>query len=323
MADWPSASWELLRQSGALGWSVPKEYGGTERSPVEILRGSEQIANACAAVAFALSQRESAIRRLLSGPQVLKSRYLPRVATGEIFVTVGFSQLSTSRQHTGPSLHAEGTSDGYILNGELPWVTGADQAEGIVAGATLADGRQLLALLPKSQAGVEISQPMALSALLGSRTSVIHCRDVRLEEADVISGPMERVLGPIGGGGLETSCVALGLTEAAIESLRVHAEKRPQFRPLFEKFEGRHREARRRLHKLAAAPSDPEAILSLRVACTRLVLNSTQANLLAAKGTGFVEPHEAQHWARQALFFLVWSSPPAVVEGMMRDFLDD
>ena len=56
--------------------------------------------------------------------------------------------------------------------------------------------------------------------------------------------------------------------------------------------------------------------------CTRLALRATQAALLAAKGTGFVAPHPAQRWARQALFFLVWSCPRPVAEGVLGDLSD-
>jgi hypothetical protein len=44
------------------------------------------------------------------------------------------------------------------------------------------------------------------------------------------------------------------------------------------------------------------------------VLRATQAALAAAKGAGYVAGHEAGRWCREALFFLVWSCPPQVME---------
>jgi hypothetical protein len=43
--------------------------------------------------------------------------------------------------------------------------------------------------------------------------------------------------------------------------------------------------------------------------------------LLVAKGAGFVATHPAQRWARQALFFLVWSCPPQVAEELLEELL--
>ncbi|RMF36913.1 MAG: acyl-CoA dehydrogenase, partial [Planctomycetota bacterium] len=50
----------------------------------------------------------------------------------------------------------------------------------------------------------------------------------------------------------------------------------------------------------------------LRQRANSLVLRSTQAALTAAKGAGFVATHPTGRWAREALFFLVWSCPQPV-----------
>ena len=54
---------------------------------------------------------------------------------------------------------------------------------------------------------------------------------------------------------------------------------------------------------------------------TRLALQATQVALTVAKGAGFVAPHPAQRWARQALFFLVWSCPRPAAEGIIEHLL--
>jgi hypothetical protein len=69
-----------------------------------------------------------------------------------------------------------------------------------------------------------------------------------------------------------------------------------------------------------ASPAD---VIALRVECTLLALCATQTALVAAKGTGFVAPHPAQRWARQALFFLVWSCPRPAAEGILARLLPD
>jgi alkylation response protein AidB-like acyl-CoA dehydrogenase len=59
----------------------------------------------------------------------------------------------------------------------------------------------------------------------------------------------------------------------------------------------------------------------LRVQATQLALQSTQAALTVAKGAGFVAPHPVERWVRQALFFLVWSCPRSVSEGLLMQVL--
>ena len=120
---WPVASLRLAAEVGALGWSIPSALGGQGLDRVRYLEGSEQLASACLTTAFILSQREAAIRWLLQGNEPLRRRYLPGLARGELFATVGLSQLTTSRQHRPPSLRAEAVGgerpSAYRLDGEL------------------------------------------------------------------------------------------------------------------------------------------------------------------------------------------------------------
>jgi len=317
---WPAESWQLLRDAGAPGWSILREYGGGGLEPVDVLCGMEEIAGSCLTTAFVLSQREAAVRHLLRGPEHLKDRYLPALASGELFSTVGLSQLTTSRQHLGPALRVSRLpSGGYQLDGEIPWVTGADQAAAIVAGATLSDATQLLVVIPADRLNGMIEPPLSLAALVGSRTSLIRCNRVIVESDCVLAGPTENVLGKSGGGGLDTSCLAIGLASAAIRFIRQEAELRPDLMTSAECFESTLHNVRDRLHALARSIVDPNLNLALRLDCTKLVLRATQAALMIAKGVGFVAPHPVQRWARQAMFFLVWSCPRPVAEGVLAD----
>ena len=319
--DWPTASWRLLEGAGALRWSIPKDYGGDGLSPVEILMGTEQIAASCLTTAFILSQREAGVRQLLKGPGHLKDRYLPQLAKGELFLTVGLSQLSTSRQHLGPSMRAaKMETGGYQLNGEIPWVTGSDEAAVIIVGATLDDSSQLLVMLETQQSGVRIEQPMPLSALTGSRTSLVRCESVHVPAEMVLAGPAENVLGKVGGGGLETSCLALGLAGAAIDFIERESGKRNELSAIATRLGLVRQLCRQQMYQFAEMVTpDSDEVLALRIQSTRLALRSTQAALMIAKGGGFVTPHPAQRWARQALFFLVWSCPRVVAEGVLSD----
>ena len=321
--DWPSRSFAALRESGALSWSIPTQYGGTAKPAVELLQGMEEIASCCLTSAFILSQREAAIRQILKGPEEVKQRYLPRLAAGEIYSTVGLSQLTTSRQHLGPSLRATPLgSGGYQLNGEIPWVTGADQASAVVVGATRDDASQILVVIPADRLQGMIDPPLALASLVGSRTSLIRCEKIVIDADSIILGPTESVLGKVGGGGLETSSLAVGLAAAATDFLQRESAFRPELRTVAEKFEAATCSQRQRLRELAQTTSTPEQTLALRSDCTRLALRSTQACLMIAKGNGFVVPHPAQRWSHQAMFFLVWSCPRPVAEGVLADLID-
>jgi alkylation response protein AidB-like acyl-CoA dehydrogenase len=315
---WPQASVRLAGELGALAWSIPAEFGGQGLDRVGQLEGSEQVASACLTTAFILSQREAAVRWLLQASNPIRQRYLPALVRSELFATVGLSQLTTSRQHRPPSMRARLVDSGaYRLDGDVPWVTGADQAGVIVTGAVLEDGRQVLLLLPTSLPGVRIEPPLALAALTGSRTAQVRCDGALVPAELLLAGPGERLVRS--GGGLDTSCLALGLARAAITFLHREAERRPTVGPAAEHLGTSLSVLRQRLHTLARATATDDETLGLRVECTRLVLRSTHAALAVAKGTGFVVPHPVQRWVRQAQFFLVWSCPQPVASALLDD----
>lgn len=321
-ANWPDASMLILREIGAPAWSIPVEFGGAGCEPVDVLRGLEEIATSCLTSAFIFSQREAAVRHLLRSPEVVKEKYLHRLAAGEIYATVGLSQLTTSRQHLGPALTATSTANGcWQLNGQVPWVTGADHAAVVIVGATVTDGRQLLVAIPAERLAVAIESPLPLAALTGSRTSLIQCDHLEINPDWILAGPVESVLGKSGGGGLDTSCLAIGLAGAAIRSIRDESKARPDLVPIVDTFETALERHRQQLHALAGTVFDSSVALDLRTECTKLALRATQASLMIAKGVGFVAPHPAQRWARQAMFFLVWSCPRPVAEGVLADLV--
>jgi alkylation response protein AidB-like acyl-CoA dehydrogenase len=309
---WPAESWDVLRQAGTLGWVIPREFGGQGFGPHELLDGYEQLASACLTTCFLLSQREAACRRLLdSGNTVLCRALLPALARGESFITVGLSQLTTSHQHTAPALRVQETETGLILDGVIPWVTGAAQAQHIVIGAVLEDRRQVLAILPAGLDGVSVGPPLELAAMQGSMTAEVRCESVKLDRRWLLAGPAERVMQSSRGGtgGLETSCLALGLTCAAIGHLEREAEVRAELSDTAAALRGQYQALHDELHRLADAAAVGEQAIALRARANSLVLSATQAALTTSKGAGFLKEHPAQRWARQALFFLVWSCP--------------
>src|SRR5262249_4750501 len=159
--EWPAASWEALRRSGVLGWAVPREYGGEERRPPNLLDGYGQLAGACLTTCFLLSQRDAACRRPLDhAHEALPPEMPPPLASCARCATVGLSQLPTARQHVKPILMARLDGDRIILNGRMPWVTGAAHADHFVTGAVCEDGRQVLLVVPRCLTGVEIGPPL-------------------------------------------------------------------------------------------------------------------------------------------------------------------
>jgi alkylation response protein AidB-like acyl-CoA dehydrogenase len=318
-ANWPTGSWDALRRCGALGWIIPREYGGAGLDPLELLEGYQRLAGACLTTCFLLSQRDAACRRLRdSGHEALCRELLPALAAGQRFATVGLAQLTTSRQHVRPVLTARLNEDGVRLDGVMPWVTGAPQADHFVTGVVLDDGRQMLVVVPRETDGLSVELPMELMALQGSITAEVRCQDVRVEHRWILAGPAEKVMASgRGAGGLETSGLALGLAKSAIAYLEQEAKKRTEWQARALTCAERWTVLQEQLRRLAREGADAQAASNLRAKVNALVLRATQFALAASKGSGFLRSHPAQRWARQALFFLVWSCPAPALDATL------
>jgi butyryl-CoA dehydrogenase len=317
---WPTASWEALREAGGLRWGIATDHGGDGLHGPELLARYRDVAGTCLTTCFILSQRDAACRRLHASDNIeLRQRLLPALARGETFATVGLSQLTTARQHVGPAFTGRLDADALVLDGVIPWVTGAAQAQHLVVGAVLDDGRQILVVLPTDAPGVQIGAPLELMALRGSMTAEVRCARVQLGREWLLAGPAERVLesGRGGAGGLETSCLALGLVGATVDYLDHEAKGRTTLLPLTQQLRSRLDRLWHELERLAGGATAPAEATVLRGRTNLLALHATQAALTAGKGTAFVHPHPVQRWARQALFFLVWSCPWPAAAAML------
>jgi alkylation response protein AidB-like acyl-CoA dehydrogenase len=320
--DWPAEQLRLCGEYGVYEWFSGHQWGGQAWDQESVLRGYLALSSACLTTTFILTQRDGACRRIESSENAeLKSRLLPGLVRGEQFATVGISHLTTSRRHVAkPVLQARRVSGGFELSGFSPWVTGGDAADAIVLGATLMDGdqptaEQLLAAVPTALPGASAGEPAKLVGLSASHTGPFLLDDVFVADEWVIAGPVENVMSVgvgAGTGGLGTSTLALGLTQAALRFLAKESEQRPDLAGPRDALLAE--SAALEADLLAAVRGQPHCSNDeLRQRANSVVLRSTQSALAAAKGAGYVAGHPAGRWCREALFFLVWSCPQPVL----------
>jgi alkylation response protein AidB-like acyl-CoA dehydrogenase len=319
--EWPSEQLRLCGEYGIYEWFIGSAWGGQEWNEEQLVRGYLALSAACVTTSFILTQRTGACRRIEGcGNETLKQRLLPGLASGDLFATVGISHLTTSRRHLGkPVLTAEATAGGFRLNGMSPWVTGGAAADVITIAATLVENgeptdRQLLMAVPADTAGLSVAERLPLIGLTASSTGPVLLDNVFVSNEWLIAGPalnvMSSGLGSVTGS-YETSTLAAGLTQAAIDFLAAETAKRPD---LWEPTTALRAEYEGLVGDLLEIAGGKSACTkeSIRQRANSLVLRASQAALSAAKGTGYVVGHPAGRWCREALFFLVWSCPQPV-----------
>ncbi|MDJ0573040.1 MAG: acyl-CoA dehydrogenase family protein [Pleurocapsa sp. MO_192.B19] len=157
-----------------LALKVPSELGGTSLKEVDYHRWQIMLARVSGALTFLQTQHQSAVAMLAkSDNKSLQQKFLPYVATGDALLGVGFSHL---RRRGVPIMKATETTEGYLLTGIVPWITGYDFFAHFILGATLPDGRELYGMLPlqnklqESGGKIALSKPMELMAMAATNT---------------------------------------------------------------------------------------------------------------------------------------------------------
>ena len=118
-----------LGEKGWIGMTWPKAYGGEGRSAAERYVVLEELLAAGAPVAAHwIAARQSGPLILAHGSEAQKSRFLPLIAAGELYVCIGMSEPDAGSDLAAVRTRAERVADGYRINGTKLWTTNAHRS---------------------------------------------------------------------------------------------------------------------------------------------------------------------------------------------------
>ncbi|MCT2558802.1 acyl-CoA dehydrogenase family protein [Tsuneonella sp. YG55] len=123
-----------LGAAGLLGLTLPTEYGGGGRGPFARFVVVEELLAAGAPVgAHWIADRQSAPLILNYGTEVQRRAYIPRICRGEALFCIGMSEPGAGSDLAAVRTRAERTGDGWRLNGQKLWTTGAHHVDYMIA----------------------------------------------------------------------------------------------------------------------------------------------------------------------------------------------
>jgi butyryl-CoA dehydrogenase len=236
-------NWEATRKMGPLGLlglNVPEEYGGTDVDPVSAAIAIEELGWACGSTALAIAAHNGlgCAPIALFGSHELKSRFLPRVASGEAqLAALALTEPGAgSDLQGGVSTRAELQGDEWVINGSKMWCTNASIADFIV---TLVrtdpkGGSRSLSLIvvPTAASGLHIGPPEKKMGLKGSPTHAVTYENVRVPAAYLIGEKgqgLRQTLLVLDGGRVGIGALSVGLAQAAFEEAIRYAQERQAF----------------------------------------------------------------------------------------------
>ncbi|BAD58228.1 acyl-CoA dehydrogenase family protein [Nocardia farcinica] len=193
----PAFSAELGAR-GWLGMTLPRRYGGHERSPAERFVVTEELlAHGAPVAAHWIADRQMAPGILANGSEAQKQRYLPGITAGTLFFAIGMSEPDAGSDLAAVRTKATEHPDGsWTLSGTKVWTTGAHVAHAMVLLART-DGTPADRQTGLSQFLVDLDHPDIEVRPLRSIDGGAHFNEVVFHDAHVGA---EALLGRRGAG---------------------------------------------------------------------------------------------------------------------------
>lgn len=120
---------QSLARAGFLGLTLPKRYGGSERSQFARFVVNEELLAAGAPVgAHWFAERQCAPLILRYGTEEQRERHLSAICRGETSFCIGLSEPETGSDLSSVRTTATRTDDGWLINGQKIWTSFGHQA---------------------------------------------------------------------------------------------------------------------------------------------------------------------------------------------------
>ncbi len=191
---------QRLREIGAFGIKIPREYGGLGLSQLSYMKAIALVTSLDGSITALLSAHQSiGVPQPLKmfGTEEQKKRYLPRLAKGAISA-FALTEPGVGSDPAAMETMAVPSDDGkyWILNGEKLWCTNGTKAELMVVmsrtPSKMVNGkekRQITAFIVEANwPGVEVVTRCHFMGLKALYNAVIHFKNVKVPKENVLWG---------------------------------------------------------------------------------------------------------------------------------------
>jgi alkylation response protein AidB-like acyl-CoA dehydrogenase len=234
----PAEELSVLADLGLLGINVPEAHGGAEAGAVAYSLALQELAEADASVAVAVSVTNM-VAELISmvGTEAQKAEHVGRLVSGQaVCGAFALSEPQAGSDPAGMRTVAEKTASGWRLRGSKQWITSGDRAGVLVVWAMTepsAGHRGITAFVVRGDAaGLSAPRAEDKMGLHGSTTVQLQLDDVEVGDDAVlgaVGGGFKLAMMALDGGRIGISSQAIGIARGAFRAALRYATEREQF----------------------------------------------------------------------------------------------
>ncbi len=313
-----------LESRSLLALRVPQKWGGAEIPPEVFYEYQELTARYSGALAFLQTQHHSATAMIAnSDNEMLKSIYLRAIAQKELRLGVGFSHLRRSGK---PAVTATPIKDGYLLSGNIPWITGFGLFQKFIVAALLPDNRAVFGVLPfanidREYGKIAVSEIMPLIAMNSTNTVTATLDNWLLHESEIIAvKPVGWIAENDNKNILNSVPATFGCIRAGLDiiSAAATAKDSPVIGAACQKLEQKLDRLKQNFRQ--SQHSSKAEQLALRAAAIDLAVRCGHAAVVVSGGAANGTQHPAGRVYREALVYTVSGQTKDVMEATLSQF---
>ena len=228
-----------MRDEGFFGWSIPREYGGTGLTCEELVYANIEISQAATAFRARAGGNTGIGSEALiqDGTEEQKSRYLPRLASGEITGCFALTEPEAGSEATNLKTTAVRDGDHWVLNGQKCFITNAPIADLFTVFARtdrVSNGSRGLSafLVEAGTPGLTPGAPYQKMGQAGSPVSDITITDCRVPQAAMLGeqgNGFRSAMKALNKQRLNLSGLCIGPAIRMLDMAKEHARGRVQF----------------------------------------------------------------------------------------------
>ena len=177
--------WQKLAEQGWLGLIIPEKYGGVELEFQDLVVLLEEMGRHMLPGPYFSTVVMGGMSIMEAGTEDQKQEYLPRIAEGQIIVTLALNEPSGRWDAEGIQLTAEQSADGYILNGTKLFVPNAHVSDNLVVAARTGDGDTDISLFIVSSQVKGVTQNL-LKTIASDRQSEVVFQNVEVPSSALL-----------------------------------------------------------------------------------------------------------------------------------------
>jgi alkylation response protein AidB-like acyl-CoA dehydrogenase len=238
--EYPGAIVDGMRELGLFGVTIPEAYGGLGLDLGTYIAVIEELSAGWMSLSGVLNTHVIAANLLKAhGTDEQRTRWLPRLAAGEIRGCLSLSESDAGSDTRNLSCRAERDGDEYVISGTKMWVTNGLRA-GLVALAARADEGITCFMVEKEPGaatfgGIAVSRDIGKLGYKGIETVEMVYEGHRVGADSVLGGTsglgrgLSFILAALEVGRINIAARAVGVGRAAFEAAIRYAQQRRTF----------------------------------------------------------------------------------------------